>query len=252
MKLEIAVIGAEGARIAAEGGADRIELCTVLERGGITPSAGLMEAALEEVGTRTEVHPLVRCRPGDFLYSADDVRTMEREARLLASQGAHGLVIGALAPSGFLDVKSVQAIADAGRSVNPNIELTFHRAIDQSPDALAAVETLIDLGFTRVLSSGHAAKAGDGVGTHERMVRRAAGRLQIMAGGGLEVADIPLMHRAGVDAVHLSAKRISSTLRNSALSLGTADGEDPTAYMLTDPKVVRAARAAVDAAGSVR
>ncbi|XAS68268.1 copper homeostasis protein CutC [Micrococcaceae bacterium Sec5.7] len=244
MKLEIAVVSADGAGIAASEGAHRIELCSSLELGGITPTQGLMEAAAEQVDGRLEIHPLVRCRPGDFLYSEGELDTMAREARHLLAQGAHGVVTGALTPAGGVDVPATRRLVAAARNANPIAQLTFHRAIDQTPDPLAAVELLIELGFTRVLSSGHAATAGAGLGTLERMVQRAAGQLEIMAGGGLTVQDIPAMRRSGLSAVHLSAKKTVSTLSAGAVSLGAADGADPTAYQVTDAEVVRAARAA--------
>ncbi|WP_427017387.1 copper homeostasis protein CutC [Pseudarthrobacter sp. P1] len=244
MKLEIAVVGAEGAGIAAAEGADRVELCTSLEIGGITPTQGLMDAACDAVGDRLEIHALIRCRPGNFTYTPSELDTMVREARHLVAQGASGIVLGALTNSGHVDAETTRRMAEAAKEANPLTELTFHRAIDQTPDALAAIDTLLELGFDRVLSSGHAATAGQGMGTLQRMSGRAAGGLEIMAGGGLTLEDIPFMRHCGVDAVHLSAKRIVSTLRQGTISLGSADGGDPTAYMATDRAIVTAARAA--------
>ncbi|MEI2276754.1 copper homeostasis protein CutC [Paenarthrobacter ilicis] len=257
MKLEIAVVGAAGAGTAASEGADRVELCSSLELGGVTPSQGLMEASLEHADGRLEVHPLVRSRPGDFLYSASDIDTMAHEIRHLLRMGAHGVVIGALIPDGGVDVAAIQRLVGVARGANPDAQLTFHRAIDQSADPLAAMDQLLELGFTRVLTSGGAASAGAGLDTLRRMVERADGALEIMAGGGLTVQDIQSMHAAGVSAVHLSAKRTVSTLvgiprateksPSGAISLGSQDGTDPTAYTVTDWATVRAARAAVDA-----
>ncbi|UVJ40491.1 copper homeostasis protein CutC [Arthrobacter sp. CJ23] len=244
MKLEIAVVSALGAGVAASEGADRVELCSSLELGGVTPSQGLMEASVEHVDGRLEIHPLIRCRPGDFHYSASDLDTMAREIRGLLAQGAHGVVLGALTAGGEVDVHATGLLVDAAREANPEAQLTFHRAIDQGSDPLAALEQLLELGFTRVLTSGHAATAGAGVETLARMVQRAGGDLEIMAGGGLALADIPAMHQAGVDAVHLSAKKMVSTLTAGAIALGGQDGADPTAYMVTDRETVRAARAA--------
>lgn len=256
MKLEIAVAGAAGAGTAASEGADRVELCSSLELGGVTPSQGLMEASLEHADGRLEVHPLVRSRPGDFLYSASDIDTMAHEIRHLLRMGAHGVVIGALIPDGGVDVAAIQRLVGVARGANADAQLTFHRAIDQSADPLAAVDQLLELGFTRVLTSGGAASAGAGLDTLRRMVERADGALEIMAGGGLTVQDIQAMHAAGVSAVHLSAKRTVSTLGvlrspekspSGAISLGSQDGTDPTAYTVTDEATVRAARVAVDA-----
>ncbi|MFJ5955240.1 copper homeostasis protein CutC [Paenarthrobacter sp. NPDC092416] len=247
MKLEIAVVSAAGAGTSASEGADRVELCTSLELGGITPSQGLMEASMEHVDGRLEIHPLIRCRPGDFRYSASEVDTMVHEIRHLLAQGAHGVVIGALTAEGDVDVHAIQRLVDATRAANPAAQLTFHRAIDQSRDPFAVLDQLVDLGFTRVLTSGHEATAGAGLQTLSEMVDRAAGALEIMAGGGLALADIPAMHAAGLSAVHLSAKKTVSTLREGAISLGAQDGADPTAYTVTDREMVRAARAEINA-----
>lgn len=244
MKLEIAVVSAEGAGIAAAEGADRIELCSSLELGGITPSQGLMEASAEQVDGRLEIHPLIRCRPGDFSYSPAELDTMEREIRSLLIQGAHGVVLGALRPGGELDIPATRRLAESARNSNPLAQLTFHRAIDQTPDAVAAVDVLVDLGFTRVLSSGQSASVHEGLDMLARMARRSAGRLQVMAGGGLRIADIPAVKRSGMDAVHLSAKQKASPAAPRALSLGAWNGTDPMAYYVTDAAVVRAARVA--------
>lgn len=244
MKLEIVVVGAQGAAVAAEEGADRIELCSALELGGLTPSQGLMETALEAAAGRLEIHPLIRSRPGDFLYSAADLDTMDRELRFLLTQGAHGVVIGVLTAGGEIDVQATRKLADGALETNPGAQLTFHRAIDQTPDPAAAVEHLVELGFTRVLSSGGAATVGAGIDTLGRMVQEAAGRLEVMAGGGLALDDIPVLRAAGLSAVHLSAKKNMSTWKNVANSVDRPDPTDPTAYMVTDRDVVKMARAA--------
>ncbi|BAS13807.1 copper homeostasis protein CutC [Arthrobacter sp. Hiyo8] len=203
-----------------------------------------MEAAQEAADGRLEIHPLIRSRPGDFLYSDADLDTMEREIRFLLKQGAHGVVIGVLTAAGDIDVQATRKLADAALETNPNAQLTFHRAIDQTPDPAAAVEQLVELGFTRVLSSGGAATVGAGIETLERMVQRAVGRLEVMAGGGLVLDDIPALHAAGLSAVHLSAKATVSTRKDRGDSFGTPGEADPTAYMVTNRDLVRAARAA--------
>ncbi|MFJ4208451.1 copper homeostasis protein CutC [Paenarthrobacter sp. NPDC089675] len=247
MELEIAVTSAVGAGTAASEGADRIELCSALELGGLTPSQGLLEAGLEHVDGRLGIHALVRCRPGDFRYSASEVDTMVHEVRHLLSLGADGIVLGALTPDGDVDSPVVQRLVDVARQTKADAQLTFHRAIDQSRDPLAVLDRLVEFGFHRVLTSGHEATAGEGLGMLARLVERSAGAIGIMAGGGLKLSDIPAMHSAGLSAVHLSAKRAVSTLAEGSVPLGSQDGVDPTAYEVTDRETVRAARAAVNA-----
>src|SRR4029453_12319611 len=135
----------------------------------------LMEAAMEATLGRLGVHPLIRCRPGDFLYSAVELRTMAREIRFLLAEGAHGVVIGALGPGGTVDLDATRFLADAAREVDGAAQLTFHRAIDQTPDPVSAVGKLVDLGFTRLLTSGGGQTAGAGVEVLQRMAKEAWG-----------------------------------------------------------------------------
>ena len=244
MKLEIAVVSAQGAAIAADEGADRIELCTSLELGGLTPSLGLLELSGECVADRLEIHPLVRCRPGDFVYSALELETMIRDSAELLKRGVHGVVFGALQPSGDIDYTASRRFAESTLAINPEAQLTFHRAIDSSNNAELAIETLISLGFTRVLSSGGAPAAGDGLSTLAAMNTLAAGQLEIMAGGGLLLSDIPSMDRAGLSAVHLSAKEAVHRCDKVCTKVGANCGDS---YMITSRDTVRLAKEAVNA-----
>lgn len=205
-ELEIAVTSAAAAGVAVARGADRVELCAALELGGVTPSQAVIDAALEVCA---QTHVLVRARPGDFSYDVDEVTQMSREAATITDQGAAGVVIGALQPDGRLDLDAIARIAGAARSVRPDVAVTVHRAVDAGADPVAAITDLIDsgLGVTRVLTSGGAVAAGDGIPTIGRMVAAAGGRIEIMSGGGVTLAAIPALVAVGVDAVHMSAKR---------------------------------------------
>lgn len=212
--LEIAVQDVAGVRVAAEVGAARVELCVALgATGGLTPSLGLVEAVVDAARSATradgrdlllEVHTLVRARAGGFVYDADELGVHLRDVRALVAAGASGVVVGALTPEGEVDAEQVARLVDAASSA----EVTFHRAIDTLGDPLAAVETLCGLGVTRVLTSGGAERSIDGAELLRRMVEVAAGRLQVMAGGGVRPVDVATLVAAGVDAVHLSAKGV--------------------------------------------
>ncbi|MFJ2667463.1 copper homeostasis protein CutC [Nocardia fluminea] len=203
--LEFAVQDAAGALGARRVGADRVELCAALGgTGGLTPSIGTIEAV---VATGIPVHVLIRCRAGGFVYAAaDELAVMNADARAAISAGAAGLVIGALTPDHQVDAEGLRRVLD-GVAVE-DIELTFHRGIDQIRDREAALDTLIAAGVSRVLTSGGADTCIAGLGELAAMVGHAAGRIQIMAGGGITVGDIPALHQAGVDAIHLSARRV--------------------------------------------
>lgn len=234
MQLEIAVTSALGARTAAEGGADRVELCAVLELGGVTPSEGLIERTLE-AGLPTNV--LIRCRPGNFVYSDDEIDTMVAEARAVVRTGAAGVVVGALTDAGEFDREGTLRVAEAARQLNPDCTVTFHRAIDTVAEPLRVLQSLLDSGFRfdRVLTSGTAERAADGIDVIRRLAELAPAGLEILAGGGVAVPAIGQLIAAGAGGIHLSAKALVWQ-RNG-------DAE----HYQTDLDTVRAARTAIDA-----
>ncbi|QTV79615.1 copper homeostasis protein CutC [Microbacterium sp. NIBRBAC000506063] len=234
--LEIAVQDSAGARVALASGADRLELCQALEVGGLTPSIGVVESAFDAVDPR-RVAVLVRPRPGGFVYDADEVDAVARDIRAVVSRGAGSVVVGALTPEGGADAEALRRWSDAAE----HAEIVFHRAIDTLGDPVALIDDLADLGVRRVLSSGGAARSIDGTGSLARMVERAAGRLEIMAGGGVRVEDIPALISTGVDAVHLSARRRAGD------SGGGPGGGGAVGYDVTDAATVVAASDALGA-----
>ncbi|MFE6648387.1 copper homeostasis protein CutC [Nocardioides sp. NPDC057772] len=237
--LEIAVTSVDGALAARAAGATRVELCTALEVGGVTPSQGLVESVLDEVGGADAgwqgVHVLVRPRPGGFGYSAEERHLLEREAEMILEAGADGIVIGALTPHGEPDLDLVRGLADAAAAYEATV--TFHRAIDLSADPVAAIRSL-DGVVDRVLTSGGASAAAAGARTIAEMV--AAEGPDVLAGGGVTVDAIPALAALGVEGVHLSAKR--RVVTTGRVALGVADDGG---HWATDPDVVAAAAAAL-------
>lgn len=202
--LEFAVQDVAGALGARRVGADRVELCAALGgTGGLTPSIGTIEAVAR---TGIPTHVLIRCRAGGFVYTDDEIAVMNADARAAVAAGAAGLVVGALTPDQRVDIDGVRRILH-GVPVD-GMALTFHRAIDQIDDRATALDTVIDYGMTRVLTSGGASCCAAGLDELAAMVEHAAGRIEIMAGGGVTVDDIPALHHSGVDAIHLSARRV--------------------------------------------
>lgn len=228
--LEIAVTSPEGAAAAVAAGANRLEVCEALEIGGITSNPETVAAVLQAAGN-IGVHALIRPRGGNFVYSEAETDLMLAQARRTAAAGVAGLVIGALNADGQVEADSMETLISQARTINPEIELTFHRAIDAAVDPVTAIGVLIDLGFTRVLSSGGAPAAPDGVPTLRAMAAAAGGRLQVMAGGGMRPEIIATVLEAGVDAVHFSAKADS------------ADGS----HWVTNQVTVKTLRSTVDA-----
>lgn len=230
--VEIAVQDPAGARDAMAAGAARLELCQALAVGGLTPSLAVLEAVLDCVDPAA-VNVLVRPRAGGFVYSAEEVALIAADIRACVARGAGGVVIGALDEAGGLDRDAVRRWRDAAGPAT----LVFHRAIDAAADPSAVFEAVLEEGVQRVLTSGGAARSIDGVDLLAAFAAR-SGTAEVMAGGGVRVADIPALFAAGVDAVHLSA-RARSGLDAPSGPGGGSDGHD-----VTDPAVVRAAVAA--------
>ncbi|WP_315099250.1 copper homeostasis protein CutC [uncultured Cellulomonas sp.] len=236
--LEIAVQDVAGATASASLGADRLELCAALAvTGGITPSAGLLDAVLAAVPGHVGVHVLVRPRAGSFVYAADELDVQVRDVRAAVAAGAAGVVVGALDDAGSVDREAVARLVAAadGR------EVTFHRALDTVPVLEPALDHLAALGVVRVLTSGGAARSIDGLDRLAATVAHAAGRLQVMAGGGVRPADVGALVGVGVDAVHLSASR--------HVDGSGGPGGGTGGYTTTDPDVVAQA---VEALGRPR
>jgi len=204
VSVEVCVDSVAGARAAAQGGADRIELCSALELGGLTPSLGLLRAAREAAGT-VPVFAMLRVRAGDFVIDADDLASLLADAEAFRAAGVDGLVFGALTPDGEIDRIALRAVLDAAEG----LPLTFHRAVDCCRDVVDAVDVLVDFGVPRLLTSGGAATAPRGVEAISAMVGRAAGRLAVMAGSGVRASNVAsLVAATGVAEVHLSAGRV--------------------------------------------
>lgn len=239
--VEIAVQDVPGVRIALAEGADRIELCSALGLGGLTPSAGLIRAAVAAAQSAERpdfVHVLVRPRGGGFVYDEDEIATTLADVRFAREVGVGGVVVGALDERSGIDLPALERIVAEAEG----LAVTFHRALDIVPDPVAAIDLLAARGVARVLSSGGAPRSIDGAAVLADLAAHAAGRIQIMAGGGVRVEDIPALASAGVDAVHLSA-------RDTVQGAPSGPGGGDAAYDITDPSVVRAA---LVAAGSSR
>ena len=234
--LEIAVDGPAGTRIAFDGGADRVELCQALAAtGGLTPSAATIDAVLAAAGAPERVAVLVRPRGGGFVYAPEEVALVAADIADVVRRGVGAVVVGALTADGELD----RAALDQWRRAAGDADLVLPRAIDVVREPAAIVDDLVACGVQRVLSSGGAARSVDGRETLSALVSAAAGRLEVMAGGGVRVKDVPALLACGVDAIHLSARQPSGDTASSG-----PGGGDP-GFDVTDGAIVRRAAAAL-------
>jgi copper homeostasis protein CutC len=214
MIFESCVDSLDGALASVAGGASRLELCARLDVGGTTPDPALVRQIV--AATPVPVVAMVRPRGGDFVNTADELAGMIAEVRTLQAAGAHGVVFGVLTADGGVAIDAMRRLIDAARP----LPVTCHRAFDATPDLERSLDALIALGVERVLTAGGAATAWDGASTIAALVRRAAGQIRIIAGGGVRAAHVTALVRAtGVEEVHARLIRepgpVSTTTRES-------------------------------------
>lgn len=201
--LEICAGSIQSALAAQAGGAHRIELCQNLEQGGITPSYGLIKQVLSRLAS--PVFVLIRPRPGNFHYDADELAIMAADVAQCRALGCAGVVLGALDAAGHVARASCRTLVEAAGP----LQITFHRAFDVCQNQAQALEEIIALGCHRVLTSGGQASAPAGRAQLAALVRQAAGRIRIMPGAGITPATLPaLVQATGAPEFHASAKQL--------------------------------------------
>lgn len=242
-ELEVCIDNLESLHLAIEGGADRIELCSSLALGGLTPSFGFMKKAAEH--SSVPVYAMIRPRQGDFIFSSEDIECMLEDIEAASIAGLSGVVLGVTNSDGSLDITALEQLTSKAKSLN--LGMTLHRAIDVCSDYERALEQAIELGFERILTSGLALTAELGVEVLTEMVKQAGGRIDIMAGAGVNAANASiLLDSSNVDALHLSGKttRSSRMKATSSTKMGNHDVDD---YLIpiTSSEKIRAVKAVI-------
>ncbi|WP_438750993.1 copper homeostasis protein CutC [Pararhizobium sp. O133] len=236
--LEVCVEDAAGLAAAVAGGADRIELCSALSVGGLTPSAGLMALAAK---VAIPVYAMIRPHAGDFVFRADDLDIMCGDIDAARSAGLAGVVLGASLADGRLDVAALEHLS---RRAN-GLGITLHRAFDLVPDFAEAVEIAVTLGFERILTSGGARTAAEGIEALAEIIRLVNGRLSIMPGSGVTIDTVGgMLERLAVNEVHSSCSRSEPAKDDRLVSLGFV----ASSARMTNAGLVRALKARLDAA----
>jgi copper homeostasis protein len=243
--LEICVDSVEAAQAADTGGAQRIELCSALMEGGLTPSLGLMRVVRAHF--KGSVHVMIRPRGGDFLYSQNELAVMSEDITLAAACGIDGVVFGLLTAEADVDVQTTRRLVDLARPM----EVTFHRAIDWAPQLEEALEQVIEAGADRILTSGGAQTAMLGVDRIAGMVAKADRRIGVMVCGTVRKENIgEIARRTNAFEFHASLRKPTSSpvsYRNEMLSLGEP-GVDEFARYAVAAEDVRALRDALTTA----
>jgi copper homeostasis protein len=222
--IEVCVDSVASAIAAERGGAQRIELCSDLLEGGVTPSLGLLGVVRSKVSIG--LHPIIRPRPGDFWYSEDEFDSMRRDVEVAKSEGADGVVLGILKRDGTVDVERTRELVELARPMS----VTFHRAFDMSADLFAALDDVCSTGADRLLTSGGEQECLQGVDTIARLVKSAGRRITIMAGGRIGINNAStIVERTAVSEIHVGlATPVKSPMLhwNQRLSLGKAQGRE--------------------------
>jgi len=221
----------------AAAGVPRIELCAGLVEGGTTPSAGFLREARAVYGGR--IMMMIRPRAGDFVVSAAECRIMEEDIRIARGLGADGVVFGCLTTDGEID----EAMTGRLVSASAGLDMTFHRAFDVSRDLLRSLEVLIRLGISRVLTSGGQPSVEAGMATLTALQQQAAGRIALLAGGGLRPGLVAPLREAGIREFHLSARSSHASpmaFRRPDIPMGAATVPGEYERKAADPEILRA------------
>lgn len=199
--VEVCVDNIESVVTAVDAGASRIELCGALSVGGITPNAGLIQKSLDLCNI--PIHVMIRPRGGDFVFSRDEIDIMVADIKFMQILGVKGVAFGALTEKGEIDDSALTRLMSAARGM----DVTFHRAFDLCRNPYQALETAIDFGCDRILTSGLKANAVEGVELLAQLVKRAGKRIKIMPGGGITPENAAtIVNTTGVQELHLSGK----------------------------------------------
>jgi copper homeostasis protein len=218
--LEVCVESIDHAVAAERGGAHRIELCSDLASGGITPSAGLIEASRHHL--RLPIHLLIRPRAGDFLYSDYEFEIMERDIHIAKHLRMDGIVLGLLDENERVDVPRTRTLVDLARP----LPVTFHRAFDECQDRDACLEAVIQTGAARILTSAGQARARDGITALAHLVRAARDRIVVMPGGGVDVDNVQLILRqTAAREIHTSLGLSAAATNHASRLSGVAGGD---------------------------
>ncbi|SMC80823.1 copper homeostasis protein CutC [Pedobacter nyackensis] len=235
INMEVCANSLRSAQAAQDGGAIRVELCDNLLEGGTTPSYA--QIVLAKRMLNIQVYPIIRPRGGDFLYSELEFELMKEDIKLCRELKCDGVVIGILKSDGSVDKERCRELIE----LVGDMKVTFHRAFDMSNDLFQALEDIIELGCTRILTSGGESSALKGAAVLKSLIEQANGRISIMPGAGVNVHNIEeLIQLTGAKEFHASAKNAVSSemqFRNPKLNMGAE--ADEFSYDLTSSDTVK-------------
>lgn len=241
IQVEICVDSIESAIAAERGGAQRVELCSDLLEGGITPSAGLIATLRKKISIG--LHVMIRPRGGDFFYGDDEFAVMRRDVLMAKQLGVDGVVFGLLDLEANVDIARTRLLVDLAKP----LQTTFHRSFDVSADLSRALEQVVETGADRILTSGGAQTAVEGAAMLRTLAERAKGRVIIMAGGGIDDQNVQaVLEQTGVREIHAGLKTVVESpmkFRKKSISMGTTRGGEYKRYVVQESRVAQLVRA---------
>ncbi len=249
--LESIATSLDDARAAAAGGAQRFELCSALALGGVTPSLGTLRTVKREL--RLPVMCMIRPRECGMAYSDAEFETMLEDARIAVDAGADGLVFGFLTEEGEIDLRRCREFLRVPQQSGRKVETVFHRAFDVAARPREALEQLIDLGVTRVLTSGRAPSALAGADQIRQTIEQARGRIEVLPGGAIDLGNLEqVVRKTGADQVHVYLTRVErdpSAAGNPEIRFGAQTPPDDLHHLRVDREKVGQAAALLSRVG---
>ena len=233
MLLEICANSYESAINASKAGAQRIELCSELAIGGITPSYGLLKKVLSDL--KIPVHILIRPRSGDFTYSRSEFEIMKANIELCKELGCAGIVSGVLLQDQTIDQERTKELIELAKPLT----FTFHRAFDWTPDPIEAILQLAVLGVNRVLTSGQAQIADKGILLLQELQKTVENELIVMPGGGINPSNAYLFKESGFQEIHASATTIRQSINNPKISMNSGNLFNETRIATSNQEKIR-------------
>jgi copper homeostasis protein len=243
--MEVCVDSLESALAAVQGGAQRIELCSSLDQGGLTPSLGLFKLIRRRLPLELNIFIMIRCRSGDFIYDENELNVMEEEIRVFiqSNERIDGFVLGTLNPDGTIDIENLKRLI---QEIPKDISLTFHRAFDFLAKWETGIDQLIELGFQRILTSGQETSAYYGRKCLRQMISHAQNRIIILPGCGITVTNLEsILRETGAKEFHASAriskpsKMVYKNYQKKILLNGQNNDQEDNTIQVTDREKVK-------------
>jgi len=233
MKLEICANSYQSAKNAQDAGAHRIELCSELAVGGITPNYGLLKQVSENLSIETFV--LIRPRSGNFTYSNTEFEIMKSNIKLCKDLGFSGVVSGVLNADNTIDIKRTKVLVELAKP----LQFTFHRAFDWTPNPEEALHELIDLGVQRILTSGQSVSAEKGIEILKSLKIKAENKIVILPGGGVSVENAILFRDEGFKEIHASLTKLEKLNESPIISMNSKKHFTETHLAVSNPEKIK-------------